>query len=161
MSTSEKKLLQALRCKLLESADGKHYISVPSINVFKKFRWLLLLQNIEHSDDTFHALIQTLVNTSRRKRREVCYVSRLPFFNLFQHCHSVIMFCHFRRESLLQPGEEYSLARGRLFSCCYNGNFFKQKCTQYPAIHINYSLSNCTISNKKDFNRSSDFLVIK
>ncbi len=36
----------------------------------------------------------------------------------------------------------------------------KLKCTQYPAIHTNYSLSNCTISNKKDFNRSSDFLVI-
>ena len=36
----------------------------------------------------------------------------------------------------------------------------KQKCTQYPAIHTNYSLSNCIISNKKDFNRSSDFLVI-
>ena len=32
--------------------------------------------------------------------------------------------------------------------------------TQYPAIHTNYSLSNCTISNKKDCNRSSDFLVI-
>ena len=36
----------------------------------------------------------------------------------------------------------------------------KQKITQYPAIHTNYSLSNCTISNKKDFNRSSYFLVI-
>ena len=36
----------------------------------------------------------------------------------------------------------------------------KLKVTQYPAIHTNYSLSNCTISNKKDFNRSSDFLVI-
>ena len=38
-------------------------------------------------------------------------------------------------------------------------SFLKQKFTQYPAIHTNYSLSNCTISNKKDFNRSSDFLV--
>ena len=38
--------------------------------------------------------------------------------------------------------------------------YLKQKCTQYPAIHTNYSLSNCTISKKKDFNRSSDFLVI-
>ena len=36
----------------------------------------------------------------------------------------------------------------------------KQTFTQYPAIHTNYSLSNYTISNKKDFNRSSDFLVI-
>ena len=36
----------------------------------------------------------------------------------------------------------------------------KQTCTQYPAIRTNYSLSNCTISNKKDFNRSIDFLVI-
>ena len=36
----------------------------------------------------------------------------------------------------------------------------KHKCTQHAAIHTNYSLSNCTISNKKDFNRSSDFLVI-
>ena len=36
----------------------------------------------------------------------------------------------------------------------------KLKFTQYPAIHTNYSLSNYTISNKKDFNRSSDFLVI-
>ena len=31
---------------------------------------------------------------------------------------------------------------------------------QYPAIHTNFSLSNCTISNYKDLNRSSDFLVI-
>ena len=29
-------------------------------------------------------------------------------------------------------------------------NNLKQKFTQYPAIHTNYSLSNCTISNKKD-----------
>ena len=36
----------------------------------------------------------------------------------------------------------------------------KLKFTQYPAIHNNYSLSNYTISNKKDFNRSSDILVI-
>ena len=36
----------------------------------------------------------------------------------------------------------------------------KLKFMQYPAIHTNYSLSNCIISNKKDFNRSSDFLVI-
>ena len=39
-------------------------------------------------------------------------------------------------------------------------HILKQKFTQYPAIHTNYSLSNCTISNKKNFNRSSDFLVI-
>ena len=38
-------------------------------------------------------------------------------------------------------------------------SFLKQKCTQYPAIHTNYSLPNCTISDKKDFNRSSDFLL--
>ena len=37
---------------------------------------------------------------------------------------------------------------------------WKLKFTQYPAIHTNYSLSNCTISNKKDFNRSSKFQVI-
>ena len=36
----------------------------------------------------------------------------------------------------------------------------KLQFTQYRAIHTNYSLSNCTISNKNDFNRSSDFLVI-
>ena len=36
----------------------------------------------------------------------------------------------------------------------------KQTFTQYPAIHTNYSLSNCTTLNKKDFNRYSDFLVI-
>ncbi len=36
----------------------------------------------------------------------------------------------------------------------------KQTFTQYPAIHTNYSLSSYAISNKKDFNRSSDFLVI-
>ena len=36
----------------------------------------------------------------------------------------------------------------------------KQNFTQYPSIHTNYSWSNCTISNKKDFNRRSDFLVI-
>ena len=35
----------------------------------------------------------------------------------------------------------------------------KQNFTQYPSIHTNYSLSNCTISNKTYFNRSSDFLV--
>ena len=29
---------------------------------------------------------------------------------------------------------------------------------QYPAIYTNYNWSNCTISNKIDFNRSSDFL---
>ena len=39
-------------------------------------------------------------------------------------------------------------------------SLLKLTCTQYPAIHTNYTLSNCTISNKKDFNRSSDFLVI-
>ena len=36
----------------------------------------------------------------------------------------------------------------------------KQQFTQYSAIHTNYSLSNCTTLNKKDFNRYSDFLVI-
>ena len=36
----------------------------------------------------------------------------------------------------------------------------KLKCRQYPAIHTNYSCSNCTISNYKDLNRSSEFLVI-
>ena len=36
----------------------------------------------------------------------------------------------------------------------------KLKFTQYPAIHSNYSLSNYTISNQKDCNRSSDILVI-
>ena len=40
------------------------------------------------------------------------------------------------------------------------GEYFKQTFTKYPAIHTNYSLSNCTISNRNDFNRSSDFLVI-
>ena len=49
------------------------------------------------------------------------------------------------------------ISRLRLVLLLYS---LKQKCTQYPAIHSNYSLSNCTISNKKDFNRSSDFLVI-
>ena len=38
--------------------------------------------------------------------------------------------------------------------------YLKQKFTQYPAIHTNYSLSNWTTLNKKDFNRYSDFLVI-
>ena len=32
-------------------------------------------------------------------------------------------------------------------------------CMKYPAIHTNYSWSNCTISNYKYLNRSSDFLV--
>ena len=36
----------------------------------------------------------------------------------------------------------------------------KLKCRQYPAIHTNYSCSNCTISSYKDLNRSSEFLVI-
>ena len=45
--------------------------------------------------------------------------------------------------------------------CCIEFNMsLKLTFTKYPAIHTNYSLSNCTISNNKDFNRSSDFLVI-
>ena len=31
---------------------------------------------------------------------------------------------------------------------------------RYPAIHPNYSVSNCTILQKKDLNRSSDLVVI-
>ena len=31
---------------------------------------------------------------------------------------------------------------------------------KYLAIYTNYSWSNCTISNKKDLNQSSEFLVI-
>ena len=34
-------------------------------------------------------------------------------------------------------------------------DYLKQKCTQYPAIHTNYTLSNCTVSNKKDFEATS------
>ena len=36
----------------------------------------------------------------------------------------------------------------------------KLKFRQYTAIHTHYSWSNCTISNYKDLNRSSEFLVI-
>ena len=43
---------------------------------------------------------------------------------------------------------------------CIVSIMLKQTFMQYPLIHTNYSLSNCTISNKKDFNRASDFLVI-
>ena len=40
------------------------------------------------------------------------------------------------------------------------GECHKGKIKAYPAIHTNYSLSTCTISNWKDLNRSSEILVI-
>ena len=44
--------------------------------------------------------------------------------------------------------------------CHPNSSYLKLKCMQYPAIDTNYSCSNCSISNLKDLNRSSEFLVI-
>ena len=53
----------------------------------------------------------------------------------------------------------HPVSTGGQYSFCWTTPL-KLKFTQYPAIHTNYSLSNCTITSKKDFNRSSDFLVI-
>ena len=39
-------------------------------------------------------------------------------------------------------------------------SYLKLKCWPSPAIYTNYISSNCTISNWKELNRSSEFLVI-
>ena len=43
---------------------------------------------------------------------------------------------------------------------CMHLDYLKLKFRQYPGIHTNYSLSNCTISNYSDLSRSSEFLGI-
>ena len=72
-----------------------------------------------------------------------------------------------RTSNQMRPGSNHPLLPFRrlgifVFSidALVDSAVLKLKFMQYPAIHTHYSLSNCTISNKKDFNRSSDFLVI-
>ena len=49
---------------------------------------------------------------------------------------------------------------GHYMNCSLQRQILKVKFSKYPAIHTNYSLSNCTISNQKDLNRFSEFLGI-
>ena len=83
-----------------------------------------------------HALHPVDVTAYRRRQKQIIVAQRLCDINIYIH---YIKNKHFKNVHTL--------------------NELKQTFTPYPAIHSNYSLSNCTISNKKNFNRSTDFLV--
>ena len=79
-----------------------------------------------------NADVRLFSKTGMSHRSRLLPVGSLP---LLHHFHSVLHFASFSLLSLIH------------FRQC-------------PAIYTDYSVSNCTISNQKDLNRSSDFLII-